>query len=403
MSVSGGTASFTLSGLTAGAHSLVAIYSGDANNGSSTGAGNVTLAQSVLTVTAPTATISYGSAVPAYTPSYAGFVGTDTLANSMAGVPSLITSPATPMNVGAYPITVSQGSLASTNYSFVYVNGLLTISKAATTTALVTSNAAPGQNTAITLTATVASAANGTPTGSVSFYSGTVLLNVITLGSNGTAILNTNFATTGAASITAVYSGDANYATSTSSTVAETTVASGFSLSATPTTLTLKGGTSGTLTLTLMPTGNYQGTAVFSCSGLPSASTCSFTPSTISIAGNNTPSTTQLLIATSVQSSALMPLERRGNGTRLAKIFFLPSLLLAGAIATRRKYLAGQGNRLFLALLLMMGLMSAVGCGTSTPSGTTPTGAYSVNVIANASNGSSTATQQLVESVTITQ
>jgi hypothetical protein len=98
-----------------------------------------------------------------------------------------------------------------------------------------------------------------------------------------------------------------------------------------------------------------------------------------------------------------MPLERRGNGTRLAKIFFLPSLLLAGAIATRRKYLAGQGNRLFLALLLMMGLMSAVGCGTSTPSGTTPTGAYSVNVIANASNGSSTATQQLVESVTITQ
>jgi pectin methylesterase-like acyl-CoA thioesterase len=403
MPVSGGTANFNLSGLSAGVHSLVAVYSGDANNGSSTGAGNVTLAQSVLTVTAPTVTISYGSAVPAYMPSYAGFFGADTLANAVTGVPSLMTSPAAPINAGAYPIMVSPGSLASTNYSFVYVNGLLTISKAATTTALTTSNTAPGQNTAITFTATVASAAHGTPTGSVSFYSGTVLLNVITLGSNGTAILNTNFATAGATSITAVYSGDANYATSTSSTVAETTAASGFSLSGTPTTLTLKGGASGTLTLTLTPTGNYQGTAVFSCSGLPSATTCSFTPSTISITGNNTPSTTQLVIATNVQSSALMPLERRGTGPRLAQIFFLPSLLLAGAIAMRRKYFAWQGNRLFLALLLMTGLMTAIGCGTSTPSGTTPTGTYSVNVIANASNGSSTATQQLVESVTITQ
>jgi pectin methylesterase-like acyl-CoA thioesterase len=408
MPISGSSANFTLTGLSGGAHNLVAVYSGDANNGTSTGSGSVTLAKVNLTVTAPTVSVSYGAAIPAYTSTYNGFLGTDTAASALTGAPSLVTMPAAPVNAGAYPITASSGTLASSNYSFVFVNGLLTITRAATTTTLASSNANPGQNMAVTFTATVTSTAKGTPTGSVSFYNGTTLLNDITLPPSGIATFSTNFATVGAAAITAVYSGDGNYATSTSSAASETTVTSGFAVSATPTILTIKSGASGTLALTLTPTGNFQAAATFACSGLPAAATCAFSPSTVNFAGNNAPATSQLTIATNVQTSSLGPLNRRERGNRLAGLIFLPGLLFAGAFATRRRYLTGRFGGLLMALLIMSGLMAAVGCGgSSTPSTaastTTPVGTYSVGVTASAVNGGAVVTQQFTATVTITQ
>jgi len=403
MPLSGNTATFTLTGLSAGAHSLTAVYLGDTNNGTSTGSGTVTLSKINLTVTAPTVAISYGSAIPAYAPAYSGFIGSDTAANALTGAPSLTTTPVVPVNVGTYTITASTGTLASVNYNPIFANGLLTITKAATTTTLATSSATPGQNMAVTFTATVTSAAKGTPTGSVSFYSGTTLLNNITLPASGIATLTTNFATTGNATITAVYSGDQSYATSSSSTVGETTVISGFTISATPTGLTLQSGSSGTLTLTLTPTGNYQGTATFACVGLPAAATCTFNPATVNFTGNNAAVTSQLVIATAAQSGSLTPFNQKDRGTRLAGIIFLPGLLLAGAIAKRRRQLPVSTGRLLLALLMMGGLMAAAGCGTSSSSSSTPAGTYSVVVTASAVNGSAATTQQFTESVTVTQ
>jgi pectin methylesterase-like acyl-CoA thioesterase len=406
MPLSGSSASFTLTGLSGGTHNLVAVYSGDANNGTSMGSGSVTLAKVNLTVTAPTMTSTYGAAIPAYTPTYTGFVGADTASSVLTGAPSLTTTPAAPVNAGNYPIAASTGTLVSPSYNFVFVNGLLTIAKAATTTTLVSSNANPGQNMSVTFTATVASSAKGTPTGSVGFYNGTTLLNDITLPTSGIATFSTNFATVGAATITAVYSGDGNYATSTSSTDSETTVVSGFALSATPTTLTIKSGASGTLALTLTPTGNFQAAATFACSGLPTAATCAFSPSTVNFSGNNAAVTTQLTLATNVHTSSLEPFDRRESGPRLAGLIFLPGLLFAGVFAMRRKYLTKRLGGLLMALLVMSGLMAAAGCGgSSTPSSsTTPAGTYSVVVTANAVNGGTAAlTQQFTATVTITQ
>jgi hypothetical protein len=72
---------------------------------------------------------------------------------------------------------------------------------------------------AVTFTATV-TGPGGTPTGSVTFYDGAT-----SLGSNalvsGTAALSTSALTVGSHSISALYSGDANYATSTSSTLGQ--------------------------------------------------------------------------------------------------------------------------------------------------------------------------------------
>jgi Bacterial Ig-like domain (group 3) len=85
---------------------------------------------------------------------------------------------------------------------------------------------------AVTFTAIV-TGPGGTPTGSVTFYDGPT-----SLGSNalvsGTAALSTSALTVGSHSISAVYSGDANYATSTSSTLSQavvvvTTYVSGYS------------------------------------------------------------------------------------------------------------------------------------------------------------------------------
>ena len=82
---------------------------------------------------------------------------------------------------------------------------------------LVTSVASPsvfGQP--VTLTATVKpSSGTGTPTGTVSFYAGAKSLGSAPL-SNTKATLKTTAITVGSQAITAVYSGDSNYAPSTS-------------------------------------------------------------------------------------------------------------------------------------------------------------------------------------------
>jgi hypothetical protein len=61
--------------------------------------------------------------------SYSGFVNGDT-ASVVSGTPVLSTTATTGSNAGSYPITVSTGSLAAANYSFLYVSGTLTVQPA---------------------------------------------------------------------------------------------------------------------------------------------------------------------------------------------------------------------------------------------------------------------------------
>jgi CBS domain-containing protein len=93
---------------------------------------NVTIdvAKAMLTVTANNASRPYGSANPVFTASYNGFVNGDTAA-VLAGAPSLTTIADTTSPSGAYPITASAGSLASTDYTFTFVSGILTITPTA--------------------------------------------------------------------------------------------------------------------------------------------------------------------------------------------------------------------------------------------------------------------------------
>jgi hypothetical protein len=85
-----------------------------------------TVAPAVLTVTAQNASMAYGAAVPTLQSSITGFVNGDT-ATVVSGAPALSTTATNTSPLGTYPITAAQGTLAATNYTFVFVNGVLDI------------------------------------------------------------------------------------------------------------------------------------------------------------------------------------------------------------------------------------------------------------------------------------
>ena len=89
--------------------------------------GKVTVAQATLTVTAENKTVTYGDAVPTYTATYSGFKNTDGASVVSGLVYTCEYAPTS--NVGEYTIVPS--SATATNYSFAYVNGKVTVNKAA--------------------------------------------------------------------------------------------------------------------------------------------------------------------------------------------------------------------------------------------------------------------------------
>ena len=202
----------------------------------------------------------------------------------------------------------------------------LTVAVAQGTTLTVTAAtpASGAQFTNLTLTAQVTSSTSTIPTGSVAFYAGTTLLgsggiNLLT----GVATLADVFTTAltktstnaigditkvptsfgliaGAYNLTAVYSGDSNYATSTSAGVPLTITADpqGFAIAKCMTYNVVNGcapaavgtaqGSTAQSQIYIIPTNTLNGTLSFACIGLPANSVCTFsaTVSATQVAGS---------------------------------------------------------------------------------------------------------------------
>ena len=176
----------------------------------------------VLTVTANNAAMTYGGALPTFTASYTGFVNGDGQ-GVLSGAPSLTTTATSNSPVGSYPIVASQGTLASQNYVFVFVNGVLTIASAPSSSVLTSGQSSLYASQVTTLTTTVSvTGLGGAPTGTVNFMLGTTSLGTASLtmldGNDASASIQLTGSqlTLGPNSITAIYSGDNNYAGSTS-------------------------------------------------------------------------------------------------------------------------------------------------------------------------------------------
>src|SRR3989475_8493742 len=146
--------------------------------------------------------------------------GATTLASvaMVNGSASLVTSA---LAAGAHSLTASySGSLEFAVSTSAVVNQ--TVNKGQTTTTL-TSTPNPstaGQAVTLSTTVTAVAPAVGVPTGSVTFMDGATPLATVALV-NGSASLVTSALTTGNHSLTAVYSGSANFLTSTSPAVTQ--------------------------------------------------------------------------------------------------------------------------------------------------------------------------------------
>ncbi|HMD76519.1 MAG TPA: kelch repeat-containing protein [Terracidiphilus sp.] len=146
----------------------------------------------------------------------------------------------------------------------------------------------------------------------------------------------------------------------------------GFSVAASPTSLTVAAGQSATTTITLTTINGFNSTVSFGCSGLPSGATCSFNPQTVTPSG--AAATTTLTVNTSATTAAL----RRPSSP------LFPSAALAAVLCC-----FGWKKRRRLQMLLLLavcgvGLSLLIGCGggSSTSQSTT----YTVTV--NATSGS---------------
>jgi Bacterial Ig-like domain (group 3)/MBG domain (YGX type) len=211
-----GTAVLPISTLNAGVHTITATYNGDPGVPASTSNPvQLTVTQRTapgggpaITVTVNDAARSTTQANPPFTYSAAGqLVNGDTYATAISGTANYSTAAGT--TAGTYSITVT--GLTSANYSIAFVPGTLTVTATSTAITLVASPSATQYGDPVTLTATVTSGATGT----VSFYDGSVLLGTGAVA-NGVATLTTSTLAAGTHTVTAVYNGDATYASSQS-------------------------------------------------------------------------------------------------------------------------------------------------------------------------------------------
>jgi hypothetical protein len=219
----GGVATFTLTSLTGGTHSITAKYTGDANfnpgtsntvtqtvNSSSTttlvSSANPNLVGQPVTFTA---TVTGNGGTPSGTVTFtngATPLGTITL---VAGQAAVTTSA---LGVGAQPITATYNG----DTTFVGSSASLTQNETSSTTTTLVSSVNPSAvGQAVTFTATVTGSA-GTPTGTVTFKDGaTVLANAVALSPGGVATLTTSALVGGVHNLTATYNGDNSNAPST--------------------------------------------------------------------------------------------------------------------------------------------------------------------------------------------
>ncbi|MEI9979088.1 MAG: Ig-like domain repeat protein [Edaphobacter sp.] len=310
---------------------------------------------------------------------------------------------------GAYPVVaIYQGNSSYTgSTSPTPVTVTVTQALAMSTTSLTLSSSAVQQGSNVTFTATVAPASTSTtitPTGTVTFYNGGQQIPSSTSTLNG-GIATFSIATlnAGTYSVTAEYSGDVNYSGSNSTATPLTVGAPtpSFTVSATPTNLTLTSGQSGAAIITLIPTFGYTGTVALSCGTLPANVTCSFSPASLTADGKNDTVQSTLTISTTgaatATASAAHPDGPERNGSMRSLAFlFVPSGLLLWGFAGRRKRLVRYLPLLMLGLLTAS-LVGLSGCGGSNggSSQNAATGTSKITVTAAGSAGSQSQTVNL--------
>jgi hypothetical protein len=186
------------------------------------GGAYLTVTKAPLTITANGVTKVYGAPVPTLSATYVGFKNGDTSA-SLTSPPSLTTTATATSPVGSYPISVTGGSAG--DYTITDVPGTLTVLKASTAANLSESvgSSVVGQGVTFSVQVTPASTGTGIPTGTVTFsVDGSPVATAPVDPATGLASFTTATLGRGAHTITASYSGDADFVSSQSGSAQET-------------------------------------------------------------------------------------------------------------------------------------------------------------------------------------
>ena len=226
------------------------------------------------------------------------------------------------------------------------------------------------QNSGAAPTGTMQILCNGASVGS-SIVSGSAFSRTTGAFATGQAYVSTSLPA-GTYSITAQYSGDSNYAGSTSAAV--TITIRDFSMSVNPSTINFSApGQSGNATITLTPLEGFTGTVNLICDGQYSQGlTCAISPSSINLSGSSAANAT-LTVTSTAQASFPPPSSPPGVPPAVRLPFGWPWLLaglmalgtLASLAAARRR----PAGWLFATALLVVGVWAACGGGSSGGSG----------------------------------
>lgn len=306
-------------------------------------------------------------------------------------------------------------------YNLLEAWGTSATGTVASTTTLTAATTSPASGADDTITITVASDSSSsttTPTGTL-----TIVVDSTTetssLGlSSGSATYVFSSTTTGSHTITATYSGDSTYASSSGTlTLTVTTTDKTFTLAATN--VKVSAGSSGTSTITITPANGYTGTIGWTISSSPSLSNGCFSLPSATVSSTSTVTAAMTVYtSSSACSSASVP------GTGRSRKFFgtapsayrnalqplsalnpaeacvaLAGLLLLGLLGCLPRKLRTLAGVVLLAAVCFAAL-SCGGSGSGSSSSTTsysPTGTYTVTIV-----GTDTSSSSITASTTMT-
>jgi hypothetical protein len=322
-------------------------------------------ALTVIAINKTTSAIQTSLALQNFKPTGSAAVYTYSNANLtqiVAGTPVPVVSNAVTYSFPSYSATV-----------FVFTPAIIVPAATATSLAASSTNIVSGQN--VTFTAKV-TPQSGTvsPSGSVTFLDGSAQIGSSALSGASASFSSTTLAV-GTHQITATYSGDSNYATSTSAALSIAVAAApaaDYSLSLSSPSLTVASGGSDTLTITVSPENGFSQTLTLACSGLPTGTTCSFTPQSVnpSAGAIATTLTVDVPPATTMQSLSTLPFS---TCPLLAFCMFTIGLGgIAGAARSKRwlTRIARLASMCTVSAMVLALFLISAGCGSNVAQGT---------------------------------
>ena len=381
--------------LAPGPHSIIATYSGDANdNGSASTpyALNVNLAATATSVSVTpnpalvestvtfTATVTGNGGAPAGTVTFSANTAVIGTANLTGGTATLTYSG---LAVGSYTITAIYGGDANDQGSSGASAAQLVVGSIPTVTDLGSSTTDGTTAQTILVSTVLNTSGNSTPapTGTVTFFNGTTVVGSGPLDASGVATLALNLPA-GSYSISAYYSGDLLHSTSTSPAVTVVVPGTGFNITVTPATVTVATRQNVTVTVTLNSLDGFADTIGLGCGSLPAGVTCHFSSVTAQVTANqNPPPTVQLTIDTDYPltggSSAMNSHAKTPSATLAA--LCPPFSLFFGWILWRFRKKHAKALTAMLLLLLSSAALLVNGCSDISYTSAAP-GTYVIQV-----------------------